>query len=100
MPVSKTAKREAAAQSLSARKRATGENPAPEAREILHDGGPLRTRSPMKGAGMTGSWEWFRKDETRLRSGSFEDGQEVGAWATQDAQWAVRRVTQMKRNEA
>jgi hypothetical protein len=31
---------------------------------------------------LTGYWEWFRKDATRMRSGYFENGKQVGGWTT------------------
>ena len=45
---------------------------------------------------LTGYWEWFRKDGTKLRSGTFEAGEQVGAWTTYDQKGAVYKVTQMK----
>jgi antitoxin component YwqK of YwqJK toxin-antitoxin module len=44
----------------------------------------------------TGYWEWFRLDGTRMRSGHFKDGEQVGAWTTYDDSGAVYKVTQMK----
>ena len=45
---------------------------------------------------MTGYWEWFRKDGTKMRSGSFENGEQVGEWTTYDQQGKVYKVTMMK----
>ena len=42
-----------------------------------------------------GYWEWFRKDGTKLRSGHFNDGKQVGEWVTYDAKGEVHTVTQM-----
>lgn len=44
----------------------------------------------------TGYWEWFRLDGTKLRSGHFENGQQVGDWTTYDKKGAVYKVTRMK----
>jgi antitoxin component YwqK of YwqJK toxin-antitoxin module len=44
----------------------------------------------------TGYWEWFRKDGTRLRSGAFENGEQVGEWTTYDKRGKVYKVTTMK----
>ena len=44
----------------------------------------------------TGYWEWFRKDGTKLRSGTFENGQQSGEWTTYDKNGDVYKVTQMK----
>jgi antitoxin component YwqK of YwqJK toxin-antitoxin module len=44
----------------------------------------------------TGYWEWFRNDGTRMRSGSFENGEQVGQWTTYDQTGQVYKVTTMK----
>jgi antitoxin component YwqK of YwqJK toxin-antitoxin module len=44
----------------------------------------------------TGYWEWFRKDGTRLRSGHFENGEQVGDWTTYDRTGAPYKTTTMK----
>jgi antitoxin component YwqK of YwqJK toxin-antitoxin module len=49
-----------------------------------------------KGGILTGYWEWFRKDGTKLRSGYFKDGKQVGEWTTYDAKGKVYKVTKMK----
>jgi antitoxin component YwqK of YwqJK toxin-antitoxin module len=45
---------------------------------------------------MTGYWEWFRKDGTMMRSGYFEDGQQVGQWTTYDRNGKAVKVTTIK----
>ena len=46
---------------------------------------------------MTGYWEWFRKDGSKLRSGSFDEkGEQVGEWTTYDKQGEVYKVTTIK----
>jgi antitoxin component YwqK of YwqJK toxin-antitoxin module len=45
---------------------------------------------------LTGYWEWFRKDGTKMRSGHFENGEQVGEWTTYDANGKVVKVTKMK----
>ena len=44
----------------------------------------------------TGYWEWFRIDGTKLRSGSFENGEQAGEWITYDKKGQKYKVTQMK----
>ncbi|MEJ8571777.1 hypothetical protein [Microbaculum marinum] len=44
----------------------------------------------------TGYWEWFRKDGTKLRSGYFDNGEQVGDWTTYDKAGAIYKVTRMK----
>ena len=43
-----------------------------------------------------GYWEWFRKDGTRMRSGYFENGDQVGQWTTYDKKGDVYKVTTIK----
>jgi antitoxin component YwqK of YwqJK toxin-antitoxin module len=43
-----------------------------------------------------GYWEWFRVDGTKLRSGTFENGVQVGEWTTYDKQGNVYKVTTFK----
>jgi antitoxin component YwqK of YwqJK toxin-antitoxin module len=49
---------------------------------------------------MTGYWEWFRKDGSRMRSGYFEGGEQVGEWTTYDKSGKVVKVTTMKPKKA
>jgi hypothetical protein len=44
----------------------------------------------------TGCWEWFRKDGTKLRSGAFLNGEQVGERTTYDNAGKVHKVTVMK----
>jgi hypothetical protein len=50
----------------------------------------------MKEGELAGYWEWFRKDGTRMRSGYFENGNQVGEWTTYDAKGKIVKVTKMK----
>jgi antitoxin component YwqK of YwqJK toxin-antitoxin module len=40
-----------------------------------------------------GYWEWFRKDGTKMRSGYFQKGKQVGEWTTYDKQGNMYKVT-------
>ena len=40
-----------------------------------------------------GYWEWFRKNGTKMRSGYFQKGKEVGEWITYDKKGKVFKVT-------
>ena len=44
----------------------------------------------------TGYWEWFRKDGTKLRSGYFDNGVQVGEWTTYDRSGAVYKITTIR----
>ena len=61
-----------------------------------HRGGTVRARGQTLNGQLTGYWEWFRKDGTRLRSGSFEGGRQVGEWTTYDQTGTVYKVTKMR----
>ena len=43
-----------------------------------------------------GYWEWFRLDGTRMRSGYFDHGTQVGEWITYDRRGEVHKVTMMR----
>lgn len=45
---------------------------------------------------MHGYWEWFRIDGTKLRSGNFDKGHQVGEWTTYDKEGKIYKVTMMK----
>lgn len=66
----------------------------------LHADGTLWAKGRMVDGKPSGYWEWFRKDGTRLRSGHFEAGRQVGAWTTYDGRGAVYKVTTMKQGSA
>jgi hypothetical protein len=65
--------------------------------EVLHHrDGTLRAKGRTLDGEPTGFWEWFRKDGTRMSSGYFEAGRQVGAWTTYDRHDAVYKVTNMR----
>lgn len=70
--------------------------PRPKTHTLLHKDGSLWARGQMLGEKMHGFWEWFRKDGTRMRSGSFENGVQVGEWTTYDKTGAIHKITVMK----
>jgi antitoxin component YwqK of YwqJK toxin-antitoxin module len=61
-----------------------------------HADGSIWAKGQMSGGVLTGYWEWFRKDGIRMRSGYFENGQQVGQWTTYDKRGKVFKVTAMK----
>ena len=61
-----------------------------------HKDGSIRARGPTEGDILTGYWEWFRRDGTKLRSGFFENGKQVGEWTTYDANGNPYKATIMK----
>ena len=64
--------------------------------EERHRDGSLRARGPVVAGRPHGYWEWFRLDGTRLRSGTFEQGRQVGEWTTYDTTGAPYRTTTMR----
>ncbi|MDH7796062.1 MULTISPECIES: hypothetical protein [unclassified Beijerinckia] len=64
--------------------------------EKHHKDGSLWARGQTIDDVPTGYWEWFRKDGTKLRSGHFENGAQIGEWTTYDQKGAVYKVTTMK----
>ncbi|WP_371348046.1 toxin-antitoxin system YwqK family antitoxin [Ancylobacter sp. IITR112] len=61
-----------------------------------HRDGSLWSRGQTVDGVPVGEWEWFRKDGTRLRSGTFDKGRQVGEWTTYDREGNVYKVTRMK----
>ena len=62
-----------------------------------HRDGSIWARGEMSAAGvMSGYWEWYRKDGTKMRSGYFENGEQAGEWVTYDRKGKVVKATQMK----
>lgn len=66
------------------------------ARTIHHKDGSIYARGQMLGGKMHGYWEFFRKDGTIMRSGSFDREQQVGTWTTYAASGKLIKVTEMK----
>jgi antitoxin component YwqK of YwqJK toxin-antitoxin module len=61
-----------------------------------HRDGSLWAKGAMVAGKPDGFWQWFRKDGTRLRSGYFDKGKQVGAWTTYDQQGKAYKVTRLK----
>ena len=61
-----------------------------------HKDGTIKARGHTVDDVLTGYWEWFRKDGTKMRSGYFENGKQAGEWTTYDAKRKVVKVTKMK----
>jgi antitoxin component YwqK of YwqJK toxin-antitoxin module len=61
-----------------------------------HNDGTIWSRGTMIDGQPDGFFEWFRKDGSRVRSGYFSKGKQVGEWTTYDRKGRVVKVTQMK----
>lgn len=70
---------------------------APKKYTHHHKDGTVWATGEKTGVIMTGYWEWFRKDGTRMRSGSFNDaGEQTGEWTTYDKAGNVFKVSVLK----
>jgi antitoxin component YwqK of YwqJK toxin-antitoxin module len=70
----------------------------PAAKNYIHshrDGSLWAVGQTIDGVA-TGYWEWFRKDGSKLRSGWFEEGEQVGEWTTYDKNGGIFKVTVIK----
>jgi hypothetical protein len=61
--------------------------------EQPHRDGTLWYRGFRLGGEQHGDWEWFRSDGSRMRSGTFDRGTQVGVWTTYDRDGAVVKRT-------
>lgn len=61
--------------------------------KVFYDNGYLKTKGKIRGDKMHGAWEWFRRDGSKMRSGSFRDGVKTGDWTTYDRTGAPHKTT-------
>lgn len=61
-----------------------------------HNDGTVWAKGTVVDGKLDGYWEWFRKTGTRMRSGYFDRGKQVGEWTTYDQKGKVYKVTRMK----
>lgn len=69
--------------------------PDGEHTERYADGG-VKAHGRRVNGELEGYWEWFRKDGSKMRSGHFDRGEQVGEWITYDRAGAPHKVTQKK----
>jgi antitoxin component YwqK of YwqJK toxin-antitoxin module len=69
-----------------------------EAKEFIkyHKDGTIWAKGKMLGEHMHGYWEWFRKDGVIMRSGWFDNGNQIGDWTTYGKKGNVYKITKMK----
>ncbi len=58
-----------------------------------HKDGSIWSKGEMVDGVPDGYFEWFRKDGTKMRSGYFKNGKQVGEWTTYDKKGNVYKVT-------
>jgi len=61
-----------------------------------HKDGSVWAKGQTINGVFAGYWEWFRKDGTRMRSGTFDHGEQIGKWTTYDKSGNVYKVTTIK----
>ncbi|HTL17835.1 MAG TPA: hypothetical protein VL793_11400 [Patescibacteria group bacterium] len=61
-----------------------------------HKDGRVRAKGKMLNGLLSGYWEWFRADGSKMRSGYFDKGRQVGQWTTYDRKGKVVKLTRMK----
>jgi uncharacterized protein YdhG (YjbR/CyaY superfamily) len=59
-----------------------------------YDNAVLQSKGKMRKGELHGTWQWWRKDGTLLRSGEFKDGAQVGTWWTYDAKGKPYKKTE------
>ena len=69
-----------------------GESEPVPAEEFYADGG-VRLRGANLDGEMHGDWQFFRKDGSLMRSGTFDRGRQVGVWRTFDRAGRVVKET-------
>ena len=58
-----------------------------------HKDGSVYAKGEKENGTLDGYWEWFRKDGTKMRSGHFKEGKQVGEWIMYDRSSEVYKVT-------
>lgn len=75
---------------------ATPKHPVKKSFRKNHADGSLWATGTMINDVAEGYWEWFRKDGTKMRSGSFLHGKQTGTWTTYDKAGKTYKVTQFR----
>jgi antitoxin component YwqK of YwqJK toxin-antitoxin module len=65
--------------------------------EHFHADGSIFARGNRLEGQDHGCWEWFRREGTLMRTGSFERGVQVGEWTTYDPNGIVVKVTRVRK---
>jgi antitoxin component YwqK of YwqJK toxin-antitoxin module len=70
----------------------------PKKHTEYHKDGSVWARGQTLNGVPVGYWEWFRKQGTIMRSGTFDEaGNQIGEWITYDRSGEVHKVTDMNR---
>ena len=60
---------------------------------VKHADGSLWAKGKMVKDQCEGYWEWFRTDGSKMRSGHFKNGKQVGEWTTYDQKGKIVKIT-------
>lgn len=60
-----------------------------------HRDGSIWAKGEKLDGEMHGYWEWFRKDGSKMRSGHFDCGKQIGEWITYDKKGEIYKITKM-----
>ena len=63
---------------------------------VYHKNGSVWAKGQKADGVCVGYWEWFRLDGTKMRSGHFERGDQIGEWTTYDKKGQVYKVTNIR----
>lgn len=58
-----------------------------------YDNGVMQSKGGYKGGKMHGSWEFFRRDGSVMRTGELKEGAQVGIWRTWDKRGRMLKET-------
>ena len=61
-----------------------------------YDNGKTRYRGKNLGGKAHGAWKFFRRDGSLMRSGSFDQGRQVGVWRTYDKSGDLVKETKFR----
>lgn len=61
-----------------------------------HKNGTPYAQGWILGDKMTGYWEFYRLDGTRMRTGYYDNGEQSGTWTTYDEKGKEVKVTKIK----
>ncbi len=64
---------------------------------VYHQDGSIWAKGKMNGKNRDGYWEWFRKDGSKMRSGYFDKGKQIGKWTTYDRKSKIYKITIIKK---
>lgn len=66
---------------------------------VYHKDGSIWAKGDMADGVCEGYWEWFRRDGSKMRSGYFKNGEQVGEWTTYDKKGEVYKVTSFSKKK-